>query len=148
MARVLAVAERHGIRPLIRDILDFARRCCVFPLIHAPSGTKIDVALALTPFETAAIQHAQVLAYSGVSLPVPRPEDLIVMKAVANRPQDHADIDTLLSLNPKVDIAYIRRWVREFARIAESPDIVSNLERLIAAQLPARAARRRRRKRT
>jgi hypothetical protein len=40
----------------------------------------------------------------------------------------------------------VRRWVRKIARLMDSPDIESNLERLVAAQLPARKERPGRRK--
>ena len=58
---------------------------------------------------------------SGVRLPLPLPEDLIVMKAVAHRPQDLTDIEAILAAHPKTNLRRVRRWVREFAAALEIP---------------------------
>jgi len=78
-----------------------------------------------------------------VSVPLPVPEDLIVMKAIAHRPRDLADIESILEVNPGVDVARIRKVVREFAAVLEAPELAADLERLLATrrrQAPRRAA--------
>ena len=66
-----------------------------------------------------------------LSLPLPTPENLIIMKAVAHRPQDMADIKALLDANPKMSLRKVRRWVKEFSNALDAPDILSDLERLL-----------------
>jgi hypothetical protein len=52
-----------------------------------------------------------------LSVPLPTPEDLIIMKAVAHRPRDLADIEGILAGVGDLNLRHIRRWVREFAKV-------------------------------
>jgi hypothetical protein len=58
------------------------------------------------------------------------------MKAVANRPKDREDIRGLLAAHPDADIAEVRRWVREFATATGMPDMLKELEELLAQRRP------------
>jgi hypothetical protein len=49
------------------------------------------------------------------------PEDLIVMRAIAHRPRDVADIESILEASPGIDEARIRSLVRDFAAALEAP---------------------------
>jgi len=53
------------------------------------------------------------------------------MKVVAHRPQDMADIGTLLDANPKINLRRIRRWVKEFSIALDAPDILKDLENIL-----------------
>jgi hypothetical protein len=55
-------------------------------------------------------------------VPRPLPENLIIMKAVAHRPQDLADIEAILVANLKLNLRRVRHWVREFAAALEMPE--------------------------
>jgi len=50
---------------------------------------------------------------------------------VAHRKGDLLDIDNLASVYPNLDVARIRHWVRQFAAVLESPEMVSDLENLL-----------------
>ena len=128
LAFALAAAEKYGIVSKVSGILDFVQTSCVFPLVHQPSGGRVDVALAGSSFEEDAIRNAHPYFYKGLSVPLPRPEDLVVMKAIANRPQDHADIANIIRFNSGLDLRYVRRWVNEFADLMENLDIAEALE--------------------
>jgi hypothetical protein len=67
----------------------------------------------------------------GLTVPLPTPEDLIVMKAVAHRPRDLADIEGILAATGNLNLRHIRRWVREFAHAVGSPEMLSDLEGLL-----------------
>jgi hypothetical protein len=54
------------------------------------------------------------------------------MKAVAHRPRDLEDIRSLSDANPKLDLRRIRRWVREFSSLLEMPDVLYDLETILA----------------
>lgn len=58
-----------------------------------------------------------------MSIPLPTPEDLIIMKAVAHRPQDLADIRALVAAHPGLDQERVSRHVREFAEVLEMPEL-------------------------
>jgi hypothetical protein len=66
-----------------------------------------------------------------VPLPLPTPEDLVILEAVARRPRDLADIEGILDLHPGIDKARMRKWVADFAALLEMPELRTDLERLL-----------------
>jgi len=88
----------------------------------------VDVSLGCLPFEEEAVARASFVRLGGISIPLPTPEDLIIMKAVAHRDRDLADIDGLLDAHPDLDVARVRRWVRAFADALEMPELFDDLE--------------------
>jgi hypothetical protein len=54
------------------------------------------------------------------------------MKAVANRPRDLADIGALLDVHRNLNLRRVRRWVGEFASALEMPQILADLEAVLA----------------
>ena len=66
------------------------------------------------------------------SLLLPRVEDLLIMKAVAHRPQDMQDVQTLLEANPTVDVESVRRWVREFGIATAMSDLIGDFDNIVA----------------
>lgn len=128
---LLADAPRFGLVPRIREALAFAARNRVLLLRHAGSSVEVDVSFSALPFEREAIARATRVRVSGISVPLPTPEDLIIMKAVANRPQDLADIESLLHAHSNLDLRRVRRKVREFARAMDRPAMLADLEGLM-----------------
>jgi hypothetical protein len=123
--------RRWGIRPRIDDAVEFARRTRVLLLRHDASGVDIDISFGALPFEEAAVREARVVEVAGLRIPVPRVEDLLVMKAVAHRGRDLADIEGLLDANPDLDLDAVRAVVREFSEALEMPEILDDLEAAI-----------------
>jgi Nucleotidyl transferase AbiEii toxin, Type IV TA system len=124
--------EARGFEGRIGDLLEFASRSRVILLRHAASGISVDVSCGALPFELEMIERAQMLEAGGVRVKVPTPEDLIVMKAVAQRAKDLGDIEALLGVHKNLDVDRIRHWAGEFAAALESPGILDNLERMLA----------------
>ena len=124
---------QYGFVSRIPDPIEFAARSRVLLLRHSNTGIGLDLSFAALPFEREMIDEAIAIRIQEVSLRIARPEDLIVMKAVANRTKDLADIESILSTNPKLDLARVRRWVKEFADVLEAPEIATNLERILKA---------------
>lgn len=56
------------------------------------------------------------------------------MKAVAHRPIDLADIQSILDAHPDMDLGRIRNWVKEFSTALEMPEIYDDLERILTQQ--------------
>ena len=129
--RFLSAGVRFGFFPRVEDALVFAHRSRVFLVHHKPSGVDIDISLAALPFEEESVAQVRWTKAGKLSLPLPTPENLIIMKAVAHRPQDMADIKALLDANPKLNLRRIRRWLREFSVALDAPDILRDLERLL-----------------
>ncbi len=120
-----------GFFPRRDGVLEFARRARVLLMRHAPSQIDVDVVIGTLPFEQEVVDRASVVVVDQVSMPLPSPEDLIVMKAVARRPTDLADIESIMDAHPKLDLRRVRRWVREFAATLEAPDILAGLESVL-----------------
>ena len=93
-----SVDRAHGAdQPSGPDFVRFVSRTTV---------TTLEVQTAKTEFQREIIRRA-VVSDDGVR--VASPEDLIVLKLVANRPKDQVDLLALAAL-PQLDWPYIERW--------------------------------------
>jgi hypothetical protein len=82
---------------------------------HTEEPVVVDLLFATTPFEIEALARRQPLRVLGVEVPVATPEDLLVFKLIAARPQDLADAHVLFTLHGAAfDLERVRRWCREF----------------------------------
>ena len=129
--RVLDSAARYGLVPRIDNALDFASRSRMLLLRHDKSGIEVDVSLGGLPFERETVERASMVDVKRLRLRVSSAEDLVIMKAVARRPQDWLDVDVILSMNPDLDLARIRHHLREFSSVLEMPEIYDDFERLL-----------------
>jgi hypothetical protein len=127
--------------PRLPDTLEFAHESRVLLLRHQSTGIDVDISLGSLPFEEEAIARAQSAEFAGVSIPLPTPEDLIIMKAIAHRERDLLDIEGLLAAHPKVDTSRIREWVRRFADTLEAPELLGDIEHRLARLAPKKRRR-------
>jgi hypothetical protein len=127
----LPSGKKYGIIPRIDDALEFARRTRVLLLRHQSSGVNIDVSIGGLEFEREMIERAVTLDLGNLTLKVPTPEDLMITKAVAQRPKDIADIDAIAGANPNLDADRVRYWVEQFATALEMPEIASCVENVL-----------------
>ena len=128
---LLEKAKRHGIVPRISDAESFAAQHHVLLLLHEQSAIPIEVALGSLSFEKETIARSQEIHIEGLRFRAPLPEDLIVMKAVAHRPQDMEDIRAIVAVNPNLDRERVIHWIREFSEALEAPDLVAEVEHLL-----------------
>ena len=119
----LEAAKIENIQPRIPNAEEFAKKSRVLLLQHSPTEINIDISLGILPFEKETVERGIVQSTSTLSIRLPTPEDLIIMKAIAHRPKDLEDIRTIVDKNPKLDVARIKRWVKEFAEVLEMPDL-------------------------
>lgn len=124
----LESGSEFGFLPRQPDALAFAQEARVLLLRHQPTGIDVDVVLGCLPFEEEAIARATAVQVAGVSVPLPTPEDLIIMKAVAHRERDLLDIEGLLAAHSNLDLRRVRRWVRVFADALETPELYDDLQ--------------------
>ena len=118
----LEKAKEEGIIPRIDDAEKFAKRNRVLLLRHAPSQTDIDISLGVLPFEEEVVQRSILHKVDkSLSIRLPTPEDLIIMKAIAHRPKDLLDIQEIIRSNPALDKDRIESRVRQFADFLEIP---------------------------
>ena len=125
-----AAAER-GLQARMADFVEFSKRSRMILLHDVGTDTDIDISMAALPFELEAIERALALDVGGLVVPIVSPEDLIIMKAVAKRPQDRADIQAVLDSHPGLDLARVRFYLPQFADALDDPEIVEGFERQV-----------------
>ena len=101
-------------------------------LVNASNGAPLDVALAGIPFEERMLKRASPYTYGrGLSLRTASAEDLVVLKAFADRPQDWADIEGILvSQKSELNWQQIEQELMPLCEAKEVPDILDRLRRL------------------
>jgi hypothetical protein len=127
---LLASGARFGFVARVSDALEFSRRTHILLMTHR-SGVDVDLSLGELPFEREVVERAQEVAAGDLLLAIASPEDLIIMKALARRPQDIADIAGIIEMQSSLDVDRIRHWTREFSAILEMPEILDDLEILL-----------------
>jgi len=127
----LASGKRYGFEARVPDALEFARSSRVLLLLHEPTGIEIDLSFAALPFEREVIERAQVRTLRGVSFRVATAEDILVMKALALRPRDVADIEAILELVPELDLARVRSVLKAFTEALETDDFAGEFEHIL-----------------
>ncbi len=130
-SRFMRTGARFGFVPRRSDAINFAHTTRVLLVRHEPSDVDIDVVFTALPFEDEVIARVRFIKIRNVRIPLATPEDLIIMKAVAGRARDIADIEALVTANPTLDRHRVRRWVREFSRALGRPQIHETLANLL-----------------
>lgn len=119
--------------PRRQDARSFALTYRVL-LLQTDTGIGIDIALAGLPFEETSIQRSTLIEFApGIKLRTCTAEDLIVMKAFADRPQDRIDLHGILVRQGtrNLDWSYIWNHLTPLAEVKESPEILVNLKALL-----------------
>lgn len=127
-------AAACGLLPRISDAIRFARQNRVLLLRHLASGIGVDISIGMLPFEREAVKHAYTFNTGEFSIRIPMPEDLIIMKAVAHRPRDIEDIRSIIANHPDLDVARVRKVVREFAAALGMPKLWNDIAGLFKAK--------------
>ena len=100
-------------------------------LLQGSSGVPIDVALAGFPFEAEIIDRASEFEYlPGTALRTASAEDLIVLKAFANRRRDWSDIAGIIARQPRLDWPAVVARLSPLAELKGEPGILLELEQV------------------
>jgi hypothetical protein len=118
--------------PRIDEAGEFARDHRVL-LLQSDEGIGIDISLAALPFEELAVERSTIFEFlPGVDLQTCSAEDLIVMKAFADRGRDWVDVENVAARQgSRLDWPYIERQLSPLAELKDSPGI---MERIRAIQ--------------
>lgn len=114
------------------DAKNFALQNRVLLLRHS-SGVGIDIALAALPFEESAVDRSVLIDVEpGCIVRLCTAEDLIVMKAFANRVIDWHDIRGIIVRQGigNLDWSYINKELAPLCEAKEQPEIMNRLEAL------------------
>lgn len=129
---LLATLASHGLATRTPDPEALARTARVIPVVHAASGTPIDLVLAGPGLEPLFLSRAQPREIAGVRVPVAAPDDVIAMKILAGRPHDREDV--LAILRALRDTGAIDRARETLAMLEEAlgqSDLVPLLDELV-----------------
>ncbi len=114
----------------ISDAKDFALRNRVV-LLQTDGGIGIDISLGAFPFEEEMIHRAEYKEYlPDISLKICTAEDLIVLKAFADRDKDWNDIKTVIIKQDKLNWRYINEQLAPLVELKYAPEILTKLEKL------------------
>lgn len=101
-------------------------------LLRSPANIGIDIALAALPFEEDCIRRATYFNFlPNINLLTCSAEDLIVMKAFADREIDWHDIKgVFIRQEGQLDWDYIHKQLIPLCKLKENPTIVPRLNKL------------------
>lgn len=77
-------------------------------------GYPIDLITSLTPLQKEAISRGIRTKIFGPEINLATPEDIIILKLIANRTQDIADIENIIKRLSDLDFLYIEKWAKEW----------------------------------
>lgn len=117
--------------PRIEDAEEFAIHARVI-LVEDSRGTPLDISLGALPYEENVIARATPWqAPSSGSLITCGAEDLIVLKAFANRPQDFRDIEgVIIRQGRALEQELILKELTPLVELKEEPEILEQLQQL------------------
>jgi hypothetical protein len=101
-------------------------------LLESTEGVPVDVALGGIAFEEKLVSRASRFEFlPGVSLTTCSAEDLIVLKAFADRPRDWVDVATITIRNQgQLDWCYILEQLVPLCQAKEAPEIVERVRQM------------------
>lgn len=112
--------------------LKFVKDTKVLPAQDGKTKFRVDFIFSNTTYEKEAIRRARRVKIKGHPVRFAAIEDLIIHKLFAGRAIDLEDVKGILTKQMDViDLKYIRKWLREFSKLTETQDLLSNFERLL-----------------
>jgi hypothetical protein len=116
--------------PRIDQAAEFARANRVL-LLRARSGVGLDIALGGLPFEESAVDRSSPFTFPpDAVLRTCSAEDLIVLKAFADRPKDWVDVDgVIIRQSGQIDWGYVRTHLAPLAELKDAPEMLDRLEK-------------------
>jgi predicted nucleotidyltransferase len=130
----LAIGETHHFVPRVGDAaatIEFAREKQVLLVRHVSSDREVDLIMATIPYQKEIVARSRRVRSGRLSVPLATIEDLVILKAVAGRPQDYSDVILLLEASPSLDYAYIRARLAAFEELLNPSEGFGEMLRLI-----------------
>jgi len=129
IAEFRALAEAR-FKPYRRPWLGRAESTLIISLEVVPDMI-VDMLVAVLPYEEQAIRRAELIEVDDLALPICTAEDLIIHKAIADRPKDWLDIEKIfLRQGARLDVEYVRSWLIQFAEALEKATLVARFDGL------------------
>ena len=118
-------------RSLNADPDEMLRRNGIVFVLNS-EGARIDIMLEDTEFDAQIIARAQLVEIMpGRQVRVCSPEDLIVLKMLASRPQDWVDVETVIRKQAEnLDEGHILKSFRLFEQLIDDSTLISSYQRI------------------
>ena len=94
-------------------------------------GSYLDVFFATLDLHYEMAEHARTVRFDALDIPILGPEDLVICKAVFDRPKDWLDIEEMLRWGTEVDPVRTLRWVGDI--LGPASEQYTRLHGLLAA---------------
>ena len=130
-AEFLKLGKQWSFKSRIPKPLEFAREARVFLLRHRATDIEVDLSLANMDLEKEILARSMTVRLGRLLVPLPTREDLIILKAIANRPKDRVDIQGLLDAGEEFDLVRIRNHVERFAELLEQPELYAEIDQAL-----------------
>ncbi len=116
--------------PLFPEFEKVVRRAYILALEHRPTGVPIDLAIGSSGFEQQVVSRASQVEVADSSIRVATAEDLILMKLLADRPQDHQDISGIIAAQrTAIDWKYCESVAKQLEEVIER-ELVTQVSKL------------------
>lgn len=130
----LKKAEKYNFYPPFPHIEKIADRTGVIPLSFRKGKIegKCDVIIAENIIEYYSIKRAKTKRIGSVKTRVVSAEDLIIHKITSSRTRDIEDLKSILIRQKgKLDIKYIRDWLRKVDKVSKKPHLYKLFSKLL-----------------
>jgi hypothetical protein len=126
---IVAALKKQKLRPRFEDA-DFIARTRVIPCSHLPSGWNVDVILGGPGLEEVIAAEAADTPLGSLRIPLLRLEHLLVLKILAGRPNDLADVDRLLRARGDVEHNKVKDLLAALESELSEPGLIERYEQL------------------
>lgn len=116
LSAIYAAAADHGYTVADAYLSGWIDQVAGMPLVKfrmygaANQGIDIDVFIAETQFQTHLLARRRRALLEDLNVWLVSPEDLILLKLLAGRQRDLADVGDILFIQGQLDEAHLRRW--------------------------------------
>lgn len=136
MLRLVDELDATQFVPLFAGVREVVEQSFILPLRHRTTGVKVDLTVGMSGFEQQAVRRAENLRIARKVIPVATAEDLILMKLLADRPQDQLDVKILVAtLHAQLDWAYCQTTAEALSE-AIGIDLKTRIAALHDSNLP------------
>jgi hypothetical protein len=112
--RVKKITSIVSLESLVEKEKEFVERNMVFPTIDKKSGIRVDFIFSFSIYEREAIERARDIKLGNALVRFASLEDVVIHKVIAGRARDIEDVRSILLKNPKYDLVYIEKWLKQF----------------------------------
>jgi hypothetical protein len=118
LGRLYTAAEERGFTIPDQYRSGWVDQVAGMPLVKirlyvAGSGIDVDLFLAESAFQQSVVARRREEDVDGTPIWLVSPEDLILLKLVANRARDVADVGDVLFMQGTLDVDYLRQWASD-----------------------------------